>query len=220
MPRLIVLDLKRTVALFCLTLLASRGAPQEGAAGIGASLLEDAKVREVLEAVRVNEPQVLEDQVRLCEIEAPSFHEQARAAVMKAEFENAGLQNIRIDAVGNVLGERPGRQARPRVVVASHLDTVFPSGTDLRVRREGALLKGPGIGDNCRGLATLLGMVRALQKSKIETTGPITFVANVGEEALGNLRGALQQIRGVERSRRPARDGPARGDQMDPRFVR
>jgi acetylornithine deacetylase/succinyl-diaminopimelate desuccinylase-like protein len=180
----------RTLALLGLTLLCSRGRAQEGAAGIGPSLLEDPKVREVLESVRVNEPQVLDDQVRLCEIEAPSFQEQARAAVMKAEFERAGLRNVRLDAIGNVLGERPGRLTRPRVVVASHLDTVFPSGTDLRVRREGAMLKGPGIGDNCRGLAVLLGMVRALQKSKIETTGPMTFVANVGEEALGNLRGA------------------------------
>jgi tripeptide aminopeptidase len=77
------------------------------------------------------------------------------------------------------------------VVVAAHLDTVFPAGTDVTVKHEGAVYRGPGIGDNCRGLAAMIGVVRALQGAKVETAGSITFVANVCEEGLGNLKGAF-----------------------------
>ena len=135
---------------------------QERAADIGPRLMAEPAVRQAVDAVRANEPEMLREQVRLCEISAPSFHEKARAAVMKAHFGELGLTNIRVDAVGNVLGERPGRAARPRVVVASHLDTVFPEGTDLTVKQEGLIYKGPGIGDNCRGLVALLGIIKAL----------------------------------------------------------
>jgi acetylornithine deacetylase/succinyl-diaminopimelate desuccinylase-like protein len=74
-------------------------------------------------------------------------------------------------------------------VLAAHLDTVFPEGTDVRVKREGAVLKGPGIGDDCRGLAVLLGVLRALDEAGVQTPGTITFVGTVGEEGLGDLRG-------------------------------
>ena len=75
-------------------------------------------------------------------------------------FREAGLQNVRIDKEGNVLGDRPGVQPRPRLVFTAHLDTVFPEGTDVRVKRDGNMLRGPGIGDDCRGLAVLLAVVR------------------------------------------------------------
>jgi acetylornithine deacetylase/succinyl-diaminopimelate desuccinylase-like protein len=73
--------------------------------------------------------------------------------------------------------------------MAAHLDTVFPEGTDVRVQRAGAVLKGPGIGDDCRGLAVLIGVIHALSHARVATEGSITFVANVGEEGLGDLRG-------------------------------
>ncbi len=78
---------------------------------------------------------------------------------------------------------------RPRLVLAAHLDTVFPAETEVRVRREGLVLRGPGIGDNCRGLAVLVAVARAMNDGRVVTTGPVTFVANVGEEGLGDLRG-------------------------------
>jgi acetylornithine deacetylase/succinyl-diaminopimelate desuccinylase-like protein len=108
---------------------------------------------------------------------------------MKAVFEKLGLENVRTDEVGNVLGERPGRAARPHLVFSAHLDTVFPEGTDVRVKRDGTRFRGPGIGDDCRGLAVLVGVIRALDDGKVETPGPITFLADVGEEGLGDLRG-------------------------------
>jgi acetylornithine deacetylase/succinyl-diaminopimelate desuccinylase-like protein len=180
----------RTAAVLgLLTVGAARLAAQEGAAAIGERLLADITVLDALERARANEAQTLEEQVSLCEIPAPPFQEEKRGAAVKAAFEGLGLRNVRTDAIGNVLAERPGRAARPHLVVAAHLDTVFPEGTDVTVRRDGALLIGPGIGDNCRGLAALIAVVRALQQAGIVTAGTITFVANVGEEALGNLRG-------------------------------
>jgi acetylornithine deacetylase/succinyl-diaminopimelate desuccinylase-like protein len=88
-----------------------------------------------------------------------------------------------------VLGDRPGAAPRPRLAVAAHLDTVFPEGTSVKVRRDGRMLRGPGIGDNCRGLAVLVAVVRSLRDAGVQTPGSITFVANVGEEGLGDLRG-------------------------------
>jgi acetylornithine deacetylase/succinyl-diaminopimelate desuccinylase-like protein len=94
--------------------------------------------------------------------------------------------------VGNVLGEYSGAAPHPNVVMAAHLDTVFPEGTDVHVKREGAVLRGPGIGDDCRGLAVIVAMAREMKKANVQIPGTITFVANVGEEGLGDLRGVKQ----------------------------
>ncbi len=138
---------------------------------------------------------MVDDQVRLCEIPAPPFKEAARAQAIKTVFEQLGLASVRIDKAGNVLGTRPGVAPRPHLVVAAHLDTVFPEGTDVRVTRDGPVLKGPGIGDNCRGLAALVAAVRLLKRANVQTAGSITFVADVGEEGLGDLRGVRQLVR-------------------------
>ena len=160
-----------------------------------ANLAESPAVRAALAVARMDEPQVVEDQVRFCEIPAPPFKETARAQALKTAFEQLGLVNVRLDKVGNVLGDRPGVSSGPHLVVAAHLDTVFPEGTDVRVKRDGAVLKGPGIGDNCRGLAALVATIRALRRANVQTAGPVTFVADVGEEGLGDLRGVKQLFR-------------------------
>jgi tripeptide aminopeptidase len=154
-----------------------------------AKLLQQGSTRAALEAARAGEQRTIDDQVRFCSVPAPPFEESARGEVLRREFIALGLRNVRADRAGNILGDRPGQAAGPRLVLASHLDTVFPSDTDVRVRREGAILRGPGIGDNCRGLAVLVAVVRALRQAAVTTPGPITFVANVGEEGLGDLRG-------------------------------
>ena len=147
------------------------------------------KVRHALEFLKTTERETVNDQVRACEIPAPTFKEQKRAEHFKQRFIELGLKNVRIDPIGNVVGERPGAKDGPRLVLAAHLDTVFPEGVDVKVKREGAVLAGPGIGDDCRGLAVILAVARALNEAKIETDGTILFVANVGEEGLGDLRG-------------------------------
>ena len=152
-------------------------------------LMGDPTVRAALETVKHNEPEMLSEQARVCEIAAPPFHEEQRGYELKKMFERLHLVNVHIDKAGNVIGTRPGDKPRPNVVLAAHLDTVFPEGTNVKVSREGDVMKGPGIGDDCRGLAVLLGVIRALDEAKVKTSGTITFVADVGEEGLGDLRG-------------------------------
>jgi tripeptide aminopeptidase len=163
---------------------------------VGTRLLQNPAVKAALEIVKKNEPRIIEDQVQLTEVEAPPFKEMKRAELLKKKFEEIGLKNVRIDKAGNVLGDRPGQAPRPRLVMAAHLDTVFPEGTNVKTTREGGVIKAPGIGDDDRGLAVLLGVARALDEAKIQTTGSITFVGDVGEEGLGDLRG-MKELFGV-----------------------
>jgi tripeptide aminopeptidase len=149
----------------------------------------DPRVRQALEAARAGEPQTIEDQIAICQIEAPPFKEARRAEDYRRRLEALGLRNVRIDSMGNVIAERPGEPGEPVVVISGHLDTVFPEGTDVTVRREGTTLRAPGIGDDCRGLAILLGIARALDQAQVRTRGTIVFVGTVGEEGPGNLRG-------------------------------
>lgn len=154
-----------------------------------ADLLHEPEVQAALDAAKEIEPSTIEQEIRICEIPAPPFHESARGREMEQLFTKAGLRDVHIDKAGNVIGTRPGRSEHPHLVISAHLDTVFPEGTNVTVSREGTLLKGPGIGDDCRGLALLLAIIQALDRAKMETPGTITFVADVGEEGLGDLRG-------------------------------
>ena len=164
---------------------------QSGSSSPG-DLLKDPAVRAAIDAAKTTEAQTIADQIRFCEIPAPSFKEEVRGQELKRAFTQLGLQNVRIDKAGNVLGDYQGAAAHPHLVLAAHLDTVFPEGTDVKVKREGALLKGPGIGDDCRGLAVMVAIVREMKKANVKTPGSITFVANVGEEGLGDLRGVKE----------------------------
>ena len=128
--------------------------------------------------------------IELTEIPAPPFKEAARGARMMAKFKALGLADVHVDAVGNVIGTRPGTNRTAKaLMVAAHLDTVFPEGTNVKVRREGNTLHAPGIGDTTVTLAALLAFVRAMDAGKIVTPRDIIFVANVGEEGQGDLRG-------------------------------
>lgn len=132
------------------------------------------------------------DIVTLTEIPAPPFKEEARAKAYLEMLKAHGLTQVEMDAEGNVMGVRPGTATKgkgPFVVIAAHLDTVFPEGTDVKVKREGTRLMAPGIGDDTRSLATLLAYVRAMDAAKIKTKADILFVGNVGEEGPGDLRG-------------------------------
>ena len=154
-----------------------------------AKLAEDPTVKAALNAAKNNEAHFIDEQVRFCQIPAPPYKEEVRGKEFERLFKNLGLENVRIDKAGNVIGVRPGTAARPNLVFAAHLDTVFPPETDVHVTREGTVLKGPGIGDDCRGLAVMLGVVQALNEAHVKTPGTITFVADTGEEGLGDLRG-------------------------------
>jgi tripeptide aminopeptidase len=146
-------------------------------------------MRAVLEAVRADSAFTLAQQISICEIPAPPFKEGTRALEFRRRLESFGIRDVRIDSVGNVIAVRPGTGNGPSVMLAGHLDTVFPEGTDVRVKRTGPRLSSPGISDDCRGLAVVLTVARAFERAKLATSGTVYFVGDVGEEGAGNLRG-------------------------------
>jgi len=158
-----------------------------------ASLMKSAQIRRAFQFIDELQVELDDELVRICEIPAPPFREDARARFIGQRFHAVGLSLVRSDAEGNVIAERPGPSSRrspgPRVVISAHLDTVFPEGTDVRVRRDGARFHAPGISDNVCGIVSLLTLARALEAGDIVTRGQVYFVATVGEEGEGNLRG-------------------------------
>jgi tripeptide aminopeptidase len=150
---------------------------------------DNQRVVTALRVIRDDNAWTMSQQVSLCEIPAPPFGEARRGAEYRRRLATLGLRNVRVDAAGNVIGERLGTGDGPTVVLAGHLDTVFPESTDVRTRRVGGRIYGPGIGDDCRGLAVVLAVARAFQRAGVLTNGTVIFVGNVGEEGPGNLRG-------------------------------
>lgn len=133
---------------------------------------------------------IVEDGIKLTEIPAPPFKEEARAKAYEKMFKEVGLSDVKIDEEGNVLGIRKGTKSDGKfVVVSAHMDTVFPAGTDVKVKRQGTKLYAPGVGDDTMSLAVLLGYIRAMDAAKIKTRDDILFVGTVGEEGPGDLRG-------------------------------
>ena len=129
------------------------------------------------------------DIITLTETESPPFQEDVRARTWFEMARAHGLQDLEIDEEGNVTGMRRGIGNGRLVCIAAHLDTVFPAGTDVKVRREGTKLFAPGVGDDTRSLAVILAWLRALDAAGISTRDDILFVADVGEEGRGDLRG-------------------------------
>src|SRR4051794_35389487 len=150
--------------------------------------MHSSRIRALINKLGSDNPALTEEQIRITAVPAPPFQETARGAYMARLLTEAGL-SVKTDDVGNVIARRPGRLADSYVLVAAHLDTVFPAGTDLHARREGPRVYAPGISDNGTGLVTLLALARALRDANIQTEQTILFVADVGEEGEGNLRG-------------------------------
>ncbi len=160
-----------------------------------AALVNRPQVRAALDHIVAIEPQSLRDLIELTEIPAPPFGEERRAQRFAGMLREAGLSDVRIDAVGNAIGRRPGRRGDRVVAYSAHLDTVFPPETDVTVRFDDEKMYAPGIGDNSRGLVMVLGVLRALQATGIETAADVLFIGNVGEEGLGDLRGMKHLFR-------------------------
>ncbi len=152
------------------------------------SLADQPQVRAALDWFPKNLTWINEEQARLTEIPAPSFEEGKRAAAVKELLEAEGLA-VSTDKIGNVVAELRGSNEKEAILVTAHLDTVFPAGTDVTVRKDGERVLAPGISDNGTGLAALVAVARALHAAKIKPQRTILFAANVGEEGEGNLRG-------------------------------
>ena len=154
-----------------------------------AALAASPAVVRVLQLVEERDARAMADLVALTEIPAPSFKEEARGARFFQMLLDLGVDSAWIDTEGNVLGLRRGTGSDEVIAVAGHLDTVFPEGTDVTVRQRGDTLFAPGIADDTRGLVTVLALLRVLNESDIQTSANLLFIATVGEEGLGDLRG-------------------------------
>ena len=144
----------------------------------------------VLRYLEEHGPDTIEELIRLAQIPAPTFAEGRRAGYVEERMRSLGLADVRRDGIGNVCGTWEGTQAgEPAILLAAHMDTVFPEETDLTVKREGTKLTGPGVGDNASNLAGLLAVAEALVRQALRLHRPVIFAATVGEEGLGDLRG-------------------------------
>ncbi len=152
-------------------------------------------VKSALAAIEADDERTLRDQIELTEIPAPPFKEAVRAAEYTKRLQALGFSDARVDKEGNVIAVRKGNGKGPLLVVSAHLDTVFPEGTDVKVKKQGERYYAPGIYDDGRGLASLLSVVRALNATQIKTVGDVWFVGTVGEEELGDLRGVKALFR-------------------------
>ena len=146
------------------------------------SLLEKPEVKKALQSVDNRSAGILEEWIKLVEIPSPSTKEQARAKYIRAQMETLGLTGIKTDDWSNVSGIRKGTGGGPTVVFAAHMDTVFPETTDVRVQREGDILRAPGVGDDTSNVMAVLEMFRALNRGGVKTKGDLIFLASVQEE--------------------------------------
>ena len=153
-----------------------------------AHLAASPEVRSAFNWFRVNEPQLLQWQMEMARIAAPPFGESARGAWLAERFREVGLDDVRIDDVGNVFGTHPGF-GRRYVSLSAHIDTVFPANTPLNIRNQGSRIYGPGVSDNGAGVAAMLGIAALLRAVRIRHALPFVFIGNVGEEGEGDLRG-------------------------------
>lgn len=154
-----------------------------------AQLRANTVVQSALQTIFDLEPEAIREQIRLTEIPAPPFMEQRRAAYFLEQMRLRGLPDSYIDSEGNAIGIRQGAGDGPTLLIAAHLDTVFPEGVDTTVELRGGRYYAPGIGDDTRGLSALLSIIDAFNRHGLETQGDIIFAGNVGEEGRGDLRG-------------------------------
>jgi tripeptide aminopeptidase len=160
-------------------------------------LLDSPAFTQATAFIRTDQDRFVRELVTLTQIPSPPFKEQARARAFMEMLRQQGLSDVEMDPEGNVMGIRKGAataaSSRPAggglLAVNAHLDTVFPEGTNVTVKRDGTRLMAPGVGDDTRGLALLLALIRTMDAAKIQTPGDILFVGNVGEEGEGDLRG-------------------------------
>jgi acetylornithine deacetylase/succinyl-diaminopimelate desuccinylase-like protein len=193
------MKLATPIAAMLLSLAAGQALAQTASPAVDAAfqaIFASPKVIKTLDDIKADDARALEEQKRITEIPAPPYKEKVRAEYFLKRMQELGFRDASIDTEGNVIALRKGTGGgRPKLVVSAHLDTVFPEGTDVTVKeKEGAILA-PGIGDDSRGLAALLSLIKAMNENGVATVGDLMFVGTVGEEELGNLRGVKALFR-------------------------
>jgi tripeptide aminopeptidase len=174
-------------------LLALAAARAEQSSPVDAALstiLANASVKKTLADLKADDEATFAEQKRITAIPSPPYKEKARADYFLKRMQELGFKDAAIDSEGNVIGTRKGTgNGHPKLAVAAHLDTVFPEGTDVTPKEKDGIVVAPGVGDDARGLAVLLSLIKAMNANNVATVGDIMFVGDVGEEELGNLRG-------------------------------
>jgi acetylornithine deacetylase/succinyl-diaminopimelate desuccinylase-like protein len=169
--------------------------PRADASGVSTDLQQEVarlaaspEVRSAFNWFRAREPQLIQWQMEMARIPAPPFGESARAEWLAERFREVGLDDVRIDDVGNVFGTHPGFGKR-HIALSAHIDTVFPANTPLNIRQQGSRIYGPGVSDNGAGVTAMLAIAALLRTVRIRHAMPFVFIGNVGEEGEGDLRG-------------------------------
>jgi acetylornithine deacetylase/succinyl-diaminopimelate desuccinylase-like protein len=160
------------------------------------AILANPKVLKALDDIKSDDERTFAEQKLITEIPSPPYKESRRADYFLKRLIQLGFKDAALDSEGNVIALRRGSGGgRPKLVVSAHLDTVFPEGTDVTVKEKDGVVLAPGIGDDSRGLAALLSLLKCLNANDITTVGDVMFVGTVGEEELGNLRGVKALFR-------------------------
>ncbi len=132
----------------------------------------------------------------IASVPAPPFLEEERGNLIYEMFKEIGYLPLK-DSIGNVYVIKEGSEENnPSIVVAAHLDTVFPKEVKIEIKRSENLLIGPGVGDDSRGLTNLIFLAKQL--FSLKTKKSILLLANVGEEGIGDLRGVKHLFRSEE----------------------
>lgn len=147
------------------------------------------KVQKALMYIEQDHERTMEQQIELCLIPAPTFHEENKAKRLAQMFEEAGLADVTITPYGNVTGVRKGTKSSRKVVLDGHMDTVYPLDTPLTLRKDEEFIYLPGIADDTRALAAQLTVIRALNEAQIETEKDLVFLGSVEEEGKGGFGG-------------------------------
>ena len=187
-----MIGMRNRVVIACLSVLAVAPVAAQAPDARVRAIVDSTSFRQAVAFIESDHDRFVRELIALTEIPAPPFKEAARARAFMTLLQQHGLSSVEMDGEGNVMGIRRGAAGAATgglVVVSAHLDTVFPEGTDVKVKREGTKLMAPGVGDDTRGLALILAMIRAMDAGKLRTESDVLFVGNVGEEGEGDLRG-------------------------------
>ena len=164
------------------------------------TILAHPRVVKTLEDIKADDDRAFAEQKHITEIPAPPYKEKVRAEYYQKRMQELGFKDASIDSEGNVIALRKGTGGgRPKLVVSAHLDTVFPEGTDVTVKEKDGTILAPGIGDDSRGLAALLSLIKAMNANEISTVGDILFV---GDGRRGRTRQSPRRQGAVPRSHR------------------
>ncbi len=159
------------------------------------ALTASPKVQAAFATFKADRQKNVDDLIEITEIPAPPFGEETRGEHIAKMFQDAGIGDVNIDEVGNVIARLPGTTGDKTVALLAHIDTVFPIETDVTVRKDGDTYIAPGIGDNSRGIVVMLSLIRAMKAHNIKTEADVLFIGNIGEEGLGDLRGVKHLYR-------------------------